>query len=141
MKDYRDIIKRNVKLYRSRMGLKQSELSALFGLSGGAVSAWESPKGNLMSADTLFQLCDIFGCSADDIAGRSVQSITPDDQKLLTRFHQASEELQKGVCRLLDVEPAKKGDAKSNDGNLIAGGTIVDVEADRYVELISNEEE
>lgn len=101
MKDYKKIIGNNIRSIRKSKGLRQEDIGKLFGKSDVAVAKWESGK-TAISADDLFALCDYFGVTADEIAGRSV--ITSDDREVLNAYHSLSDAEKPLVRRSLGLE-------------------------------------
>ena len=55
---------------RVKNGMKQAELADLLNTKPQTVSRYEKEERGL-DVDTIFRLCEIFGCSADYLLGRS----------------------------------------------------------------------
>ena len=66
--NYREIISKNVRLYRKEAGLNQAQLAEKLGVTKAAVSNWE--KGvNGIDTDTLFKMSEILGVSVSQLGG------------------------------------------------------------------------
>ena len=73
-------------------GWKQTDLSYRIGASRSTVSKYETEDRQLDPA-TICTLCDLFGCTADYLLGRSASPlpvISDEDARLLAAYHAAS---------------------------------------------------
>jgi transcriptional regulator with XRE-family HTH domain len=59
----------NIKLYRTKMGLKQSELADMLGKSHNAISNWETG-ANSPDVDSIETMLGIFGIDANVLFGK-----------------------------------------------------------------------
>lgn len=78
---------------RLQKRMKQADLAKLLNCSPTTISNYEVGLRDIDSA-TICRLCDIFGCSADYLLGRSaVQSakLTPEEEQLLTAFRRGDD--------------------------------------------------
>lgn len=92
----------------------QAQLGARLGTARSTVSQYETEDRQLDPA-TICALCDIFGCTADYLLGRSetpLPSISDEDARLLDAFHAAPPETQAAI-RLLILPPASEKKAVS----------------------------
>jgi transcriptional regulator with XRE-family HTH domain len=73
-------ISENIRYYRERAGMYQSDLGKYLGVSAQAVSKWELGKAEPDST-SIIKMCVLFGISSDELLGRepkedpSVQAI------------------------------------------------------------------
>lgn len=84
----------------------QTQLGARLGTARSTVSQYETEDRQLDPA-TICALCDIFGCTADYLLGRSNSprpAISDEDARLLDAFHAAPPETQAAI-RLLILPP------------------------------------
>lgn len=76
--------------------MKQTELASLLACARTAVSKYEL--GQLdVSSTTICRLCDIFGCTADYLLGRSDRpdpELTPEEEHLLAAWASAPDEIR-----------------------------------------------
>lgn len=92
---------------RIARGWKQDDLGQVLNVGKGAVSRYEKELRQLDPA-TICALCDLFGCSADYLLGRSetpLPALSDEDARLLEAFHSAPPETQAAI-RLLIFPPA-----------------------------------
>lgn len=92
---------------RIARGWKQDDLGRVLNVGKGAVSRYEKELRQLDPA-TICALCDLFGCSADYLLGRSatpLPALSDEDARLLEAFHSAPPETQAAI-RLLILPPA-----------------------------------
>ena len=95
-----------IKDLRLLYGWKQSELGERIGASRSSVSKYETEDRQL-DPTTICALCDLFGCTADYLLGRSdspLPAISDEDARLLDAFHAAAPETQAAI-RLLILPP------------------------------------
>lgn len=74
---------------REAQGWKQEDLGQRLNVGKGAISRYEAEKRQLDPA-TICALCDLFGCTADYLLGRSpspLPVITPEDAAVLDAYH------------------------------------------------------
>lgn len=98
---------------RARKGISQSELGAILGVTANAISNYEVGIRGL-DAETICRLCDVFGCTADYLLGRSARpdpALTPEEEQLLAAWTEAPAEIRAIVDTAL--APYKKDAASS----------------------------
>lgn len=86
----------NIRLYRERAGMYQSELGRILGVSAQAVSKWEVGKSEPDQASIL-KMCQIFECSANQLFGFPETKKEPAtmgglDEAFMVRVNQLSPE-------------------------------------------------
>lgn len=59
-----------LKMERSGRNMTREDLAILAGVTSKTISNWESSRSSIPSK-TVNRLCDLFGCSADWLLGRS----------------------------------------------------------------------
>ena len=69
MSAIKEEIAKNILFYRKRAGYTQKELARMLGVNNSAVSNWENGL-NSIDIDTLFQACEIFGITLNDMYGK-----------------------------------------------------------------------
>ena len=62
----KEIIAKNLLYYRKKNKITQKELADKLGVKHNAISAWENGV-NSIDIDTLFQICQIFGITVNDM--------------------------------------------------------------------------
>lgn len=88
--------------------MRQSDLAKLLNCSPTTISNYEVGLRDIDSA-TICRLCEIFGCTADYLLGRSaVQSaeLTPEEEQLLTAFRRGDDRARDMVR--LALEPFRE---------------------------------
>ena len=78
---------------RQNAGMKQSDLAKILNCAPTAVSKYELGQLDLSSA-TIGRLCDVFGCTADYLLGRSelpTPEISDEEARLLQAFRRADD--------------------------------------------------
>lgn len=88
----REIIRLNIIKYRKRKGLSQKDLAELVDLSNKSVNSWEVGK-SLPDLATLYQLCQIFGISLNEMYGVKTETANND---LLETLIQTLQKLKEG---------------------------------------------
>ena len=76
---------------RQNAGMKQSDLAKILNCAPTAVSKYELGQLDLSSA-TICRLCEIFGCTADYLLGRSIlptPEISDEEARLLQAYRRA----------------------------------------------------
>ena len=101
-----------IKDLRKAMGWTQSQLGKKINASKSTVSEYESERHQLDPA-LICTLCDIFGCTADYLLGRSDvrrTSITPEQDAILRAYDSLPIEIRKAVDGLIApyMVPEKK---------------------------------
>ena len=87
---------------RKQKGWSQEELAKLTGYKDkSAINKIESGI-NQLTQTKIKKFADVFGCEVSDFF--MVSPVTPEDLSLLARFHEADEETQKMVYRILDYK-------------------------------------
>ena len=97
---------------REAAGMYQEELGARLNVGKGAISRYELGKRQL-DPPTICALCDIFGCTADYLLGRSDvrrTSVTTEQDAILRAYDSLPIEIRKAVDSLLApyMVPEKK---------------------------------
>lgn len=97
---------------RELRGWKQEELGQKLNVGKGAISRYEAEKRQLDPA-TICTLCDLFGCTADYLLGRSLSPapvMSSQDALVLEAYHALPPELRRAVDGILEPyrEPAKQ---------------------------------
>lgn len=95
----------NLKLARTRKGLKQEELAKLVGKSKNVISNWERGD-NKPDADTLFDLCDILDVDANYLLGwedNQNLSLSIQEQEHIKKYRSLDSLDKKAVDGLLDT--------------------------------------
>lgn len=108
------VIVNKIKELRLLKGWTQAELGRVLNCSDVAVGRYESEKRDLDTA-TIHALCDVFGCSADYLLGRSdlpSADLDPEEVALLLAWRAATPEIRGIVDHAL--EPYKKDAAGSS---------------------------
>ena len=85
-----------IKELRMSRGMTQKELAKQLKCAPTAVSKYELEQLGI-DAETICQLCDIFGCTADYLLGRSSSPapvIAQEDAAVLDAYHAAPQEIR-----------------------------------------------
>jgi len=85
-----------IKELRARDGLKQADLAKMLNITANAVSNYEVGARDIDS-ETILRLCEIFGCTADYLLGRSAvpsSELSPEEEDLLTAWRRATPEIR-----------------------------------------------
>lgn len=93
-----------IRILRELRDWKQEELGQKLNVGKGAISRYETEKRQLDPA-TIGALCDLFGCTADYLLGRSASPlpvISPEDAAVLQAYHALPLEIRKAVDGLLE---------------------------------------
>lgn len=67
-------LRENISERRRAVGLTQEEVATRLGVSRQTVGKWESGRAT-PELEKLVALCDLFGCSLDELAGRAESEI------------------------------------------------------------------
>lgn len=89
---------------RERANMTQRQVAAVINVRNTAVSQYERGDRQL-DPDKIFVLCDLFGCTADYLLGRSASPlpvISPEDAAVLQAYHALPLEIRKAVDGLLE---------------------------------------
>lgn len=92
-----------IRILREAAHLTQKQLGAMLSVGNTAVSQYESETRQLDPA-LICSLCDIFGCSADFLLGRSstpLPVLNDEDARLLAAYHAAPENVRSAIDTLL----------------------------------------
>ena len=98
-----------IKDLRMSAGMSQSHLGEIIGCHSATVSKYELEQRQLDPA-TIHQLCDLFGCTADYLLGRSEArspEISQEEIRLLLAWREAPDHV-KDAIRLLLAPPSKE---------------------------------
>ena len=94
---YKGVVNMNrLRELRLGHGLKQADLARDLNVARTAISKYESGQLDLSSA-TILRLCEIFGCTADYLLGRSAvpsAELSPEEEDLLTAWRRATPEIR-----------------------------------------------
>lgn len=97
----------NLRNYRKSMGLTQKELGDRIGVTSQAVCKWENGTRFPKMPD-LLKLCEIFGCTPDDLVKESSDALTAKESSLLAMFRSVSEDVQDIVMTILKSRTEEK---------------------------------
>lgn len=89
---------------RERANMTQRQVAAVINVRNTAVSQYERGDRQL-DPDKICVLCDLFGCTADYLLGRSASPlpvISPEDAAVLQAYHALPLEIRKAVDGLLE---------------------------------------
>ena len=97
---------------RTSSGMSQAQLGAKIGCVGQTISQFENETRQL-DPPTICALCDIFGCTADYLLGRSdaqLPAVTSEQAAVLRAYDRLPLEIRKAVDSLLApyMGPEKK---------------------------------
>jgi transcriptional regulator with XRE-family HTH domain len=100
---------------RQEKGWTQTQLGARVGMAKTTISGYE--KGDhQVDPEMICKLCDLFGCTADYLLGRSLSPapvMSSQDALVLEAYHALPDELRDAVDRIL--EPYRGGVRKKKD--------------------------
>ena len=101
-----------IKDLRLARNMSQADLGAVLGCTGQSVSRFEREEHQL-DPSLICDLCDLFGCTADYLLGRSdtrLPVVTDDDARLLAAYHAADPRDREFVDHILrlDLQDAGK---------------------------------
>lgn len=99
---------------RELRGWKQEELGQKLNVGKGAISRYEGEKRQL-DPTAIHALCDLFGCTADYLLGRSASPlpvISPEDAAVLDAYHALPLELRRAVDAILEPYRAAASEKK-----------------------------
>lgn len=85
-----------IKDLRAARGWTQAELGELLSCSDVTVGRYEQEKRGL-DVPTICRLCDVFGCTADYLLGRSSRpdpALSPEEEQLLAAYENATGEIR-----------------------------------------------
>ena len=92
-----------IKDLRKAMGWTQSQLGKKINASKSTVSEYESERHQMAPA-LICTLCDIFGCTADYLLGRSdapLPAVSDEDAQILAAYKELPFEIRRAVDDLL----------------------------------------
>ena len=112
MSAIKEEIAKNILFYRKRAGYTQKELARMLGVNNSAVSNWENGL-NSIDIDTLFQACEIFGITLNDMYGKYADrenftasadsSLSQTEQYLLNGFRGLTKQGQDYILQTLHI--------------------------------------
>lgn len=88
---------------RLQKKMNQSELAALINCTTATVSKYELEQ-RVIDAPTIHALCDVFGCTADYLLGRSIlpaAELTEEEAAVLLAWREASPQIREAIAVLL----------------------------------------
>ncbi len=88
---------------RTARGWRQSDLAKKLNTSQQTIARYETGERGL-DVDTILALCEIFGCTADYLLGRSLlptADLTEEEAALLLAWRSAEPHIQDGIRALL----------------------------------------
>lgn len=101
-----------IKELRQNRGMKQTELAGLLNCAAMTVSRYERGEAD-PDVDTILRLCDIFGCTADYLLGRSPlpsPNLSEEEAELVQAFR-AADQNRRDLVRLT-LEPFRQEHAE-----------------------------
>lgn len=104
-----------IKELRATNGMKQSDLAKLLNCSPTTISNYEVNIRE-MDAPTIRALCDIFGCTADYLLGRSLlptAELSEEEASLLLAYRAADPNIRAGIQALLAPYKEEKATSAS----------------------------
>lgn len=102
-KEFREVLSKNIAMYRQLNGLTQAELAECISYSDKSVSKWERAEG-VPDAFTLLALSEVFDISLSELVGQVPKcKATAEKQKTAEKDKKASERAKKKA-----IERAKK---------------------------------
>ena len=105
----------NLKPLRLRSGISQAKLGEMLNCTDVTISRYETGQRDIDSS-TICRLCDIFGCTADYLLGRSElpsAELTPAEISLLLAYRRADGRARDMVDLALEPFREKDGAAKA----------------------------
>ena len=101
---YKGMVNLNrIRELRLQKGWRQEDLAVLMHTKQQTVARYETEQLGI-DADTICQLCDIFGCTADYLLGRSLlptYDLTEEEAALLLAWRSAEPHIKDGIRALL----------------------------------------
>ena len=88
---------------RLQKGWRQEDLAKILNTTQQSVARYETGERGL-DVDTICQICDIFGCTADYLLGRSLlpsADLSEEEAALLLAFRAADPHIRDGIRALL----------------------------------------
>ena len=88
---------------RLQKGLRQADLAKILNTTQQSVARYETGERGL-DVDTICQLCDIFGCTADYLLGRSLlpsADLSKEEASMVLAFRAADPHIRDGIRALL----------------------------------------
>ena len=85
-----------IRIIRENKGLTQADLARELAVSRVAISRYETGQRDL-DTGTILRLCEIFGCTADYLLGRSPlpsPDLDPEEESLLLAYRAATPEIR-----------------------------------------------
>lgn len=104
-----------LKTLREAQNLSQAELGRILCCSDVTISRYETGRRDIDSA-TVGRLCDIFGCSADYLLGRSelpVLELSPEETALLQAWRKCDADTKAGLMLILKPFWEEASDGKA----------------------------
>ena len=90
----------NLRDYRKAIGLTQKELGERIGVTSQAVNKWENGSRLPRMYDVL-KICEVLGCTPDDLVKESAETLTAKEASLLSMFRKVPEDVQDIVMTVL----------------------------------------
>lgn len=92
----------NLRSMRIDRGYTLEKLGDMIGVSPQAVYRWEAKKTE-PNMRTIARICEIFGCTADELAGLVAKPLTSEEKNVLTAYRSASTEVRGIIKAILKV--------------------------------------
>ena len=93
----------NLEALRRKAGFKTAaDFAKRLGVSRPTVSMWESGQRE-MSLDRACDICDILGCTLDELAGRRSMSLSTEEQQLIRDFRSTDARGQAAILAIAQV--------------------------------------
>lgn len=126
---------------REALGLKQSELGNLLGITGSAIGNYEngisSPK-----ADILYKVFDVLKCDANFLFQDEMQELNTDDFtvpeiKLIKKYRALTQYGKEAVDSILELEHRRLIEESKNSASDVGGGEIIQFSVTEYDDPMS----
>lgn len=92
-----------LKEMRKRAGMTQKKAAEALGVTVGGWSGWEIGRRKI-SLDDACRICDVLGCTLDELAGRAAPTLSEDETLLLASFRECDDRGKRVVMRNAIIE-------------------------------------
>lgn len=93
----------NIRRMRIEAHLTLKELGDRCGVTPQAVYRWETER-NEPNMKTIMVMCDIFHCTADELAGCYTQPLSRTERDVIVAYRNASDEVKRIIESILEVK-------------------------------------